>query len=251
MPEPDTANRARSGLLARVTGSFGRIEAEASANRRESEHADLADRFQELEEEREDAVREARLRAVDYESRLAVLGSLALTDELTRLPNRRALDHELPRELARAVRHQHQVCAVLLDVDHFKEFNDEKGHRAGDVLLTALAAAWRAQLRASDFVARGELIARYGGEEFVVVLPECDEQEAMAVVERLRAVVPSGQTCSAGIARWNGVETAGDLLHRADQALYRAKRSGRDRAFLASTSEQVQLGSRNGNRASQ
>jgi diguanylate cyclase (GGDEF)-like protein len=82
-------------------------------------------------------------------------------------------------------------------------------------------------LRVTDF------IARYGGEEFVLVLADCPLGEAMAVIQRIRAVTPEGQTCSAGVAAWDGQESADELVGRADAALYEAKRSGRDRVVAA------------------
>jgi diguanylate cyclase (GGDEF)-like protein len=115
----------------------------------------------------------------------------------------------------------------MLDLDRFKAFNDHHGHQAGDQLLAATAVAWRPALRATD------TLARYGGEEFAVLLPHSDEEGARTVVERLLAAVPLGQTASAGIAVWDGAETADQLLARADAALYAAKGAGRARALIA------------------
>jgi diguanylate cyclase (GGDEF)-like protein len=114
----------------------------------------------------------------------------------------------------------------MLDLDHFKAYNDEFGHQAGDRLLKQAAAAWNAQLRASD------TLARYGGEEFALALPACPLEEALIVVERLRAVTPGGQTCSAGVVCWDGAEPPADLVGRADAALYEAKNAGRDRTIV-------------------
>jgi diguanylate cyclase (GGDEF)-like protein len=111
----------------------------------------------------------------------------------------------------------------MLDLDHFKAYNDTHGHQAGDRLLKAAAAAWREVLRP------GDLLARYGGEEFVAVLADCPPQEARAVAERLRRSTPSGETCSIGVATWDGAEAVDALVRRADEALYAAKRAGRDR----------------------
>jgi diguanylate cyclase (GGDEF)-like protein len=158
---------------------------------------------------------------------LADLEAIARTDELTALPNRRAWQEQLNRELARADRSQAPFCVAMLDLDHFKRYNDTLGHQTGDRLLQHVALAWSAQLRPTD------LLARYGGEEFALALPDCPLEEAMLVVERLRAAMPAAQTCSAGIACWDGAQSAADLLDRADHALYRAKRGGRDRTALA------------------
>jgi diguanylate cyclase (GGDEF)-like protein len=118
----------------------------------------------------------------------------------------------------------------MLDLDRFKEYNDRLGHLAGDRLLKEAAGAWRSALRETD------RLARYGGEEFSVVLPDCGLDDAMTLVERLRGVTPEGETCSAGVARWDGRETPEGLVLRADAALYEAKRRGRDRLVVARAS---------------
>jgi diguanylate cyclase (GGDEF)-like protein len=158
---------------------------------------------------------------------LAQLQSSARTDALTGLPNRRVWDEDLEREIARARRHGGHLCLAMLDLDRFKAFNDHHGHLGGDQLLAATAAAWRPVLRTTD------TLARYGGEEFAVLLPHSDEEGAMSVVGRLLEVVPLGQTASAGVAVWDGRESATELLGRADAALYDAKGAGRARALLA------------------
>ena len=147
----------------------------------------------------------------------------ARTDALTGLPNRRAWDEVLPRELARARRDRRPFIVAMVDLDHFKRFNDARGHQAGDSLLGAVARAWGKVVRDSDF------IARYGGEEFALALPDCELPEALEVAERIRAAVTSGQTCSVGLAQWTRRESAEALMARADRALYEAKRAGRDR----------------------
>lgn len=147
----------------------------------------------------------------------------AHTDELTRLPNRRAWNQELARELARARRDGAEFSIGLIDLDHFKAYNDVYGHQAGDRLLVEIAQLWRPELRTSD------LLARYGGEEFALALPSCSLEDAQALVDRLRAVCREEQTCSAGVVRWDGVESPDELLRRADQALYAAKAAGRNR----------------------
>jgi diguanylate cyclase (GGDEF)-like protein len=116
---------------------------------------------------------------------------------------------------------------LLVDVDGFKEVNAALGHRAGDRLLAELAKRLEGALRP------GDVLARYGGEEFAVLLPHSDEEGAMTVVGRLLEVVPFGQTASAGVAVWDGAESAEALLARADAALYEAKGAGRARAHLA------------------
>jgi diguanylate cyclase (GGDEF)-like protein len=146
---------------------------------------------------------------------------LARTDSLTGVANRRSWDEELPRELARAARSGQTVCVALLDLDHFKAYNDEHGHPAGDRLLKAASAAWEGRLRKTD------LLARYGGEEFAVLLPECQLDNAMEIAERLRTAQPEG-TCSIGVADWDGRQGEDELIARADRALYAAKAGGRN-----------------------
>jgi diguanylate cyclase (GGDEF)-like protein len=160
--------------------------------------------------------------AVDRAELLARLEETARTDDLTGLPNRRAWELELPRELSRAKRDERPVCVAMLDLDRFKRFNDDRGHQAGDRLLKRAAAAWSEQLRASD------MLARYGGEEFAVLLPGCTIGDAGALLERLRLAMPEAQTVSAGVACWDGSESPEELVGRADAALYQAKREGRD-----------------------
>lgn len=155
------------------------------------------------------------------------LEQLAHTDALTGLPNRRAWTTELDRELARAAREGRPFTVAMLDLDRFKVLNDKLGHAVGDRVLKESAAAWSAQLREVD------LLVRYGGEEFAILLHDCRLEDARPTVERVRAVTAAGQTCSAGIAEWDGCERASELIRRADGALYEAKRSGRDRSAAA------------------
>jgi diguanylate cyclase (GGDEF)-like protein len=151
----------------------------------------------------------------------------ARTDALTGLPNRRAWDEELEREILHAARTETPLCMALLDLDFFKQFNDLHGHPTGDSHLKEVASLWRSSLRSAD------LIARYGGEEFAVLLTATDAFQAQQVIETLRGCVPLDETVSAGIAQWDGVESGLELFARADRALYEAKRAGRDRAVQA------------------
>ncbi len=159
----------------------------------------------------------------ERENLLTEVKVLASSDALTGLPNRRTLDEQLPREMARARRAFAPLCLAIIDIDYFKAYNDAHGHLAGDVMLRDCAVAWDAELRGED------TLIRYGGEEFLVVLPDCPLEQAAGTVERLRAVTVDGQTCSAGLACWDFAESVDDLLERADKALYAAKGSGRDR----------------------
>jgi diguanylate cyclase (GGDEF)-like protein len=166
--------------------------------------------------------------AIERADMLGRLETMARTDDLTGLANRRSWFEELPRELARGRRYRRPVCVAMLDLDRFKDYNDQHGHLAGDRLLEEAAGAWRGTLRETD------RIARYGGEEFSVVLPDCTLEDAVALVERLRSATPHGVTCSAGVAEWNGDESPESLVRRADTALYEAKRIGRDRVVVES-----------------
>jgi diguanylate cyclase (GGDEF)-like protein len=151
------------------------------------------------------------------------LSDEALTDALTGLPNRRAWERQL-RQLSVVG----QPLAIgMIDLDHFKEFNDTYGHPAGDRLLKETAAAWRDQLRP------GDVLARVGGEEFGLVLLDCDAHTACEVVDRLREHVTHDRTCSAGIAIKAVEEAPDDAVERADAALYEAKAEGRNQSRLA------------------
>jgi diguanylate cyclase (GGDEF)-like protein len=150
----------------------------------------------------------------------------AKIDVLTGLPNRRYFDEALSMERPRR-RANDSLGILMIDIDHFKILNDRFGHATGDRVLRAVAGAIAQGVRAEDTP------ARYGGEEFAVLLPICHLDEAMEVIERLRAATPEGQTVSAGVAEWNGYEGEEALIDRADLALYNAKRAGRDRTTAA------------------
>jgi diguanylate cyclase (GGDEF)-like protein len=153
---------------------------------------------------------------------LSQLTDMASTDALTGLPNRRAWETSLQQ----ALDEDQGIALAMLDFDHFKDFNDTYGHPAGDRLLRETAAAWREELRA------GDLVARFGGDEFALLLPDCNAANALEVVERLRLRIPSGQSCSAGIATHQPGTPAEALVAQADIALYEAKTAGRDRTCL-------------------
>ena len=161
----------------------------------------------------------------------------ATTDPLTGLLNRAAFEERALAELARASRTGRSLAVAMLDVDHFKSFNDRFGHLAGDAALTAVARALARTVRGIDAA------GRYGGEEFIVLLVEADAKAALQAAERIRAAVaslgppriPLGVTVSAGIAIHRGDferTSLESLVARADAALYAAKRAGRDRAVL-------------------
>ncbi|HEY0487509.1 MAG TPA: GGDEF domain-containing protein [Mycobacteriales bacterium] len=148
---------------------------------------------------------------------------LARDDGLTGIPNRRTWD----RELARACAEGGPLWVALLDLDHFKDYNDSSGHAAGDVLLRDATAAWTAVLPAEAF------LARYGGEEFAVLVRGGTEAQARALLGAMQSMTPRGQTFSAGLAAWDLAEEPADLVARADAALYEAKGAGRARVRSA------------------
>jgi diguanylate cyclase (GGDEF)-like protein len=165
------------------------------------------------------------IRQVEHQA--AELETLAQHDPLTGAANRRAWDRALPVEMDRARRAGTPVAVGLLDLDHFKRFNDQYGHQAGDQLLKSSTVAWQSLLRSSD------LLARYGGEEFAVLLPNSTLGEAVQIMDRLRVATPLAQTFSAGVALWHGDETSDQIVARADAALYRAKQAGRNQVVPA------------------
>ena len=173
------------------------------------------------------------------EERGRIIEELALTDPLTGVDNRRGWERAIQRSVGQARRHSQPLSLAMLDLDHFKEYNDAHGHQAGDDFLRKIALNWEEMTRIEDH------IARYGGEEFVLTLPNTNLEGAKVIVERLRASLPQvssdefpePMTCSAGIAEWNGSETVRELVGRADQALYSAKNSGRDQTVADETPE--------------
>ncbi len=158
---------------------------------------------------------------------------LATRDHLTGLANRRLLEETLALEVPRSERAAKPVSLLVLDVDHFKDVNDEHGHPTGDAVLRTVADALAQRTKASD------LAARLGGDEFAVVLPDCTASDAVRVAERVRAAfvdaaVPLHVTLSAGVATIPDHAAAADeLVAAADSALYAAKRAGRDRTAVA------------------
>jgi diguanylate cyclase (GGDEF)-like protein len=155
---------------------------------------------------------------------------IALTDPLTGLANRRAWEEELRREVARARRNSHRLALVMLDLDHFKQYNDSFGHPAGDLVLHGAGAILRTAIRSHD------VVARYGGEEFAVLLPATDAIEALEVAERLRSAIASRPWSHRKVTASLGVATTGPttpsaaaLVDQADYALYSSKQAGRNR----------------------
>jgi diguanylate cyclase (GGDEF)-like protein/PAS domain S-box-containing protein len=155
------------------------------------------------------------------------LDELARTDQLTGLANRRTWDEALDREIRVARRTARPLSVVLMDLDHFKAYNDRHGHLAGDRLLRTVASTWQANVRDTD------LLARWGGEEFALLLPGCAAPFAGQLVERMRRALPGEVTFSAGVCTWDHSLTPEALLSEADRALYGAKAGGRNRTHTS------------------
>jgi len=177
------------------------------------------------------------------------LRRLASRDALTGLANRRAFDEHIGQEWTRGRKSDHLVSVLMLDVDHFKQFNDTYGHPQGDACLKSVAS-----VLAGAAARSGDLVSRYGGEEFVLVLPGTTEEGAMVVAERIRAAVcglriPNAAsthggmlTVSIGVATGDpGAVTQEILIERADAALYRAKHGGRNRVAAAGDEQDCEL----------
>ncbi len=165
-----------------------------------------------------------------HELRAANLATVRLadTDALTGLGNRRAFTNAASALLALAAREQRVATMMLIDIDDFKRINDEHGHSAGDAALLNLATVLSGHLRVSD------LCARLGGDEFAVLLPNTDEATAREVADKLcRASQSNGTGMSLSIGLAEGIEAVESLLHRADVAMYEAKRSGKGRVVVA------------------
>jgi diguanylate cyclase (GGDEF)-like protein len=149
----------------------------------------------------------------------------AVTDALTGCANRRAWDERLPIAMAVARRSGRPLSIALVDLDGFKALNDSQGHEAGDRVLRACAAAWQHELRI------GDVLARVGGDEFAALLPECGEEDATGVAQRLQESTPHLGGASVGIAEWDGEESPDAFVRRADAALYADKAHRRLRAL--------------------
>ena len=173
------------------------------------------------------------------------LEELSITDGLTGLYNRRYIMDALNNEVPRAQRQNRHFSLLMIDIDHFKQYNDTHGHLAGDDLLMKVASVFRESIRSMDFA------ARYGGEEFLIMLPEHGADGAMEVAERIRTKVASATTgdknrkdpvtVSIGVAAFpeNGATPAA-LIAKADAALYQGKRRGRNRVILANVTPNEQ-----------
>ncbi len=160
---------------------------------------------------------------------------MSLTDQLTGIGNRRRLEQALKEEISRAGRSGAKLSALMADLDHFKRVNDTYGHGAGDKVLETFADVLRQSTRLPD------VLGRYGGEEFVVLMPNTDRDQAVISAERLRIALASTlipplaepMTVSIGVVEFVPGESGDAFLGRVDEALYEAKRSGRNRVVAA------------------
>jgi diguanylate cyclase (GGDEF)-like protein len=166
------------------------------------------------------------------------LHEISITDSLTRLYNRKHLMETLDREVTRSERYSHPFSLLIIDIDHFKKYNDTYGHLAGDEVLRRLASVFKETIRSSDYA------ARYGGEEFIIILPEISPEQGVEAAERIRRKVGEQRfegdgeaievTISVGVASYpeNGKD-AETVIRNADEALYEAKKLGRNQVILA------------------
>jgi diguanylate cyclase (GGDEF)-like protein len=172
---------------------------------------------------------------IDYACLYEKTKKLSITDGLTQIYNHRYFQEQLRREFDRSQRKETPLSLIMLDIDHFKHFNDTFGHQQGDIVLKDLARLLQSQIRTCD------LLARYGGEEFAIIMPEAEDKVCLVAAERLRKAVESHSipgrdkelkvTISMGVATVPREDIPGppDLINAADRALYGAKESGRNR----------------------
>lgn len=182
-------------------------------------------------------VKESESRIHELEKELEAASDLVRHDQLTGALNRRGLEDMFNKEVARATRHETVLCVALLDIDNFKKLNDTLGHQAGDDALVHLATVCRATMRPQD------TIARYGGEEFIILLPETHLDDAVAALTRLQRELTKKFflhdnekvliTFSAGVTQMRPDDTQNSVIHRADEAMYKSKQSGKNRVTSA------------------
>jgi diguanylate cyclase (GGDEF)-like protein len=173
---------------------------------------------------------------IAFKQRTDILENLAFLDGLTGIANRRQFDRQLEKEWRRAARQEVPLSVLMIDIDHFKRFNDRYGHEAGDDCLRLVACTISGILKRP-----GDLVARYGGEEFAVILPDTDEKGACLVAEAIRLAVEAlNLTCSSSVTISLGVTgdiprrqgNLQDWINAADRALYRAKKAGRNQVSV-------------------
>jgi diguanylate cyclase (GGDEF)-like protein len=176
----------------------------------------------------------------EMEARNHVLAKQASIDGLTGVLNRKGFERGLKKQIGMAIRHHKPLSLVMIDVDDFKDINDRYGHVMGDRILKEVARLMTENIRIYD------VFSRWGGEEFMLLVSEADQEKAIQFAEKLRKVVEQGffgvdskVTCSFGVAMHRKTETLEEFVHRADEAMYSAKRSGKNRVCGAPVVEQV------------
>jgi diguanylate cyclase len=192
-------------------------------------HEELNELRQRAQEKQEELVR--------LQQSLDHVSQQARHDSLTGSLNRKGLDEVMGREISRSRRAENPLCVALLDVDNFKQINDRLGHATGDAALVHLAEVVRTVMRPQD------MLARYGGEEFVIVLPDTGLAAGVEAMQRLQRELTKNFflkdneklliTFSAGVAQMAASEDSQDTINRADQAMYLAKRQGKNRVVAA------------------
>ena len=187
------------------------------------------------------SVNEANQRIIELEAELEKLSDLVREDQLTRTLNRRGMEQAFEREASRSRRRNSPLCIAVLDIDNFKQLNDTLGHQAGDDALVHLSKVIKETVRPND------VVARFGGEEFLIILPDSNLDEAVQAVTRLQRELTKKIflhkqekrviTFSAGVALMESNETQHSLIERADEAMYQAKRAGKNRVVPAPPSK--------------
>ena len=215
-----------------MTGYSGDYSYEEAINKGASDFVFKPVRFEELLLRLKRVLKERRL-TKERAKMLGKLQNLAITDGLTKLYNSRHFYNQLDVEVGRSRRYNHPLALLLLDIDHFKDFNDNYGHLEGDKILVAIGLNIEDCLRAMDSA------YRYGGEEFTVILPETNGEEARTVAERIRRKIESAHntpdattnlsvTISIGVTEYISGEEVSAFVQRADQAMYSSKKKGRN-----------------------
>jgi diguanylate cyclase (GGDEF)-like protein len=198
----------------------------------------LSDQLQDMNSYLEQKIYERTESLLDTQKELLEdnneLTRMALTDNLTGLSNRTHMNQILHKEFSRFERHSQRFGIIMLDIDHFKSINDKFGHDVGDTVLKKLAATFASAIRSSDF------IARWGGEEFLICCTTIEEEDLLPISETIRQLVANTQfehkgqiTASLGCAAIVKGESIGDLIKRADVALYEAKNNGRNQSMVS------------------
>jgi diguanylate cyclase (GGDEF)-like protein len=208
----------------------------------ENKNANLRQKEQELRSLNQSLETQVAQRTKELQQANEKLSELAMTDPLTKLFNRRAFFQKFNEEIERSRRYKHVIVVAMIDVDHFKTFNDMEGHVHGDEALKRVAQLFSSNIRKTD------VLARYGGEEFILMMPETPTESALEICDRLRATIEStlfqGQketaylTVSIGLATFpKDGDSAEDLVKAADAALYEAKEGGRNRVVRQKSNE--------------